>query len=190
MSRTALFAAVSLVTLTACEAGSTKPATPPEPTTATQQSWVCGREYVNHAWGYQRRGVVLDAAGNIWRYNFNGAPKAMGNPWQPNDMANMSEEELKLRYSGAMSSGPKVSAEEIAQHLPLIAEAAKAKPTEPKSVGADMGAHTLYCLSYNPATRTYAEVMLDQKGDWESTNPSPAAKTLAAWIDSRLGEVK
>jgi hypothetical protein len=32
--------------------------------------------------------------------------------------------------------------------------------------------------------------MLDNKGDWDSTNPSPAAKTLAAWLDSRLGEVK
>lgn len=188
MSRYAL-AAVSLVTLTACEAASTKPSTPPDPANI-RQTWLCGREYVNHAWGYQRRGVVLDAKGNIWKYDFKGSPTALVNPWGPKDMSNMSEEELKLRYNGAMVSGTKVSAEEIVQHFPLIEEASNAKPTEPKSVGADMGQNTLYCYTYDATKRTYAQVMLDNKGDWESTNPSTASKLLTAWLDARLGEVK
>jgi hypothetical protein len=32
--------------------------------------------------------------------------------------------------------------------------------------------------------------MLDNRGDWDSTNPSPAAKTLRAWLDSALGDVR
>lgn len=190
MSRHALLAAVSLVTLAACEDVATKPSTPPDPTVTTQQTWLCGREYVNMAWGYQRRGVVLDTQGNVWKYDFKGSPTALVNPWGPKDMANMSEDELKLRYNGAMTTGTKVPTEEIARHLPLIAEAANAKPTQPKSVGADMGQNTLYCYTYDAAARTYAQVMLDNKGDWDSTNPSQAAKTLSAWLDSRLGEVK
>jgi hypothetical protein len=189
MSRNALIAAVSLVTLTACEVEATKPSTPPQPTVDTQQTWLCGREYHNQAWGYQRRGVVLDASGNIWKYDFKGSPAALVNPWQAKDMANMSEEELKLRYNGAMVSG-KVPAEDIARHFALIAEAAKATPTEGKSVGADMGSNTLYCYAYDDAKRTYSEVLLDLKGDWEKTNPSDAAKTLTAWLDKALGEVK
>jgi hypothetical protein len=189
MSRYAL-AAVSLVTLTACEAGSSSKPTPDTTAPNIQQTWLCGREYVNHAWGYQRRGVVLDAKGNVWKYDFKGSPTALVNPWGPKDMSNMSEEELKLRYNGAMTTGTKVSAEEIAQHFPLIAEASNATPTQPKSVGADMGQNTLYCYTYDAAKRSYAQVMLDNKGDWESTNPSPAAKLLAAWLDARLGEVK
>src|SRR5262245_29014772 len=60
------------------------PTTTPEPTpVTTQQTWLCGREYVNHAWGYQRRGVVVDMAGNVWRYDFRGSPTALVNPWQP-----------------------------------------------------------------------------------------------------------
>jgi hypothetical protein len=190
MSRIAL-AAVSLVTLAACEAGMSKPTTTPTPTTANiPQTWLCGREYVNHAWGYQRRGVVLDSKGNVWKYEFKSSPTALVNPWGPKDMSNMSEEELKLRYNGAMVTDVKVPSEEIAKHFALIAEAANAKPTQPKSVGADMGQNTLYCYTYDEAKRTYAQVMLDNKGDWESTNPSPAAKQLTAWLDSRLGEVK
>ena len=193
MSRHALLAAVSIVTLTACDADATKPSTPPaDPaaTPTTQQTWLCGRESHNQAWGYQRRGVVLDASGNIWRYDIKSSPTALVNPWQAKDLANMSEEELKLRYNGAVTSGQKVPAAEIAANLPLIAEAAAARPTEPKGVGADMGSNTLYCYTYDPAKRTYAQVLIDQKGDWESTNPSDAAKTLAAWLDKALGEVK
>ena len=193
MSRHALLAAVSIVTLTACDADATKPSTPPaDPaaTPTTQQTWLCGREYHNQAWGYQRRGVVLDASGNIWRYDIKSSPTALVNPWQAKDLANMSEEELKLRYNGAVTSGQKVPAAEIAANLPLITEAAAAKPTEPKGVGADMGSNTLYCYTYDAGRRTYAQIMLDQKGDWESTNPSDAAKTLAAWLDKALGEVK
>jgi len=190
MTRLAL-AAVSLVTLAACEGAATKPTTPPEPTTAAiQQTWLCGREYVNHAWGYQRSGVVLDAKGNIWKYDFKGSPTALVNPWGPKDMSNMSEEELKLRYNGATVGDAKVPVEEIARHFPLIDEASQATPTQPKSVGADMGQNTLYCYTYDASKRTYAQVMLDNKGDWESTNPSQAAKTLAGWLDSRLGEVR
>jgi hypothetical protein len=193
MSRHALLAAVSIVTLTACDADATKPSTPPaDPVTtpATQQTWLCGREYHNQAWGYQRRGVVLDTLGHVWRYNIKSMPNALVNPWQPKDLTSMSEEELKLRYNGATTTDQVVLAAEIAANLPLIAEAAAAKPTEPKGVGADMGSNTLYCYTYDAGKRTYAQIMLDQKGDWESTNPSTAAKTLGAWLDKALGEVK
>src|SRR5262245_42455142 len=190
MSRHALTAVVSLVTLIGCDdVAATKPSAPPQPTAATQQTWLCGREYVNMAWGYQRRGVVLDTLGNIWTYNIKSSPNALVNPWSPKDLANMSEEELKLRYNGATVAG-KVPVEEIAQHLPLVAEAAKATPTEPKGVGADMGANTLYCFTYDAAKRTYAQVLIDQKGDFESTNPSDAAKQLATWLNEKLGEVR
>jgi hypothetical protein len=190
MSRRALLTAVSLVTLVACEEVAKRPDAPPTPTPSTQQTWLCGREYVNQAWGYQRRGVVLDTAGNVWKYDFKGSPTAMVNPWGPKDMSRMSEEELKLRYNGAMVTGAKVPVEEIAKHFALIEDASQAKPTEPSPHGADMGQNTLYCYTYDASARTYGQVMLDNRGDWNSANPSPAAKTLAAWLDSRLGEVK
>jgi hypothetical protein len=193
MSRQMLLVALSVATLAACEDGATRPRTPPADSAipiGTGQTWLCGREYVNHAWGYQRRGAVIDTSGNIWRYSFQSSPKALVNPWSPKDARNMSEEELKLRYNGATVSGEKIPVDEIARHMPLIAAAAKASPTDPKSAGADMGANTLYCYLYDPKSRTYAEVMLDQKGDWESTNPSNAARTLASWVDGRIANLK
>lgn len=181
----ALVATVSLVTLAACEADATKP----EPTTpSSQQTWLCGREYVNHAWGYQRRGTVIDTAGNIWTYDFKGSPAALVNPWQPTDVSRMSEAELKLRYNGAMVvSGKKVPVAEIEKIMPLIGDAAQATPPQPQQRGADMGQTLTYCYTYDAASRTYSQVMLDNKGDWDSTNPSQAARNLRSWLNGFLG---
>jgi hypothetical protein len=44
----------------------------------------------------------------------------------------------------------------------------------------------LYCFERNAARATYRQVLIDQKGDFESTNPSSAAKALAAWLDGVL----
>ena len=189
MSRQILIAALFAVTLAACEEIASRPNTPPDPA-ASGQTWLCGREYANQAWGYQRRGVVLDTAGNIWRYELRGAPQGPANPWSPPDVSVLTEADLKMRYESAVTTGAKVPAAEIARHMPLIEDAANATPPQPKSAGADMGQNLLYCYTYDTARRTYGQVMLDNKGDWESMNPSPAAKTLAAWLDGRLGEVR
>lgn len=185
MSRRAVIATLSLATLTACEAGPIeRPDTPPPaPTSSAQQTWLCGREYANHAWGYQRRGTVLDMSGNIWTYNVTG-----GQTWNPTDMTRLSEADLKMRYeTGMLVSGKKVPVPEIQKNVPLIADAADAKPTQPSQRGADMGQTLVYCYTYDVGTRTYAQVMLDNTGDWDSTNPSQAAKNLRSWLNGWFG---
>lgn len=189
MSRQYLLAAVAVIPLAACEADATKQSVP-NTTPITQQSWLCGREYVNHAWGYVRHGMVLDTAGNIWRYEVKRLPAGQAKPWDPKDVSVLTEEDLKMRYEGAVTTGTKVPADEIAHNMALIEEASNATPTPPKGVGADMGQTLLYCYTYDAAHRTYDQVMLDNRGDWDSTNPSQAAKTLTVWLNSRLAEPK
>lgn len=169
-----------LTTLAGCNLPA--PAEPPsrEP---TPQRWVCGREYVNHAWGYQRRGVILDGNGTIWRYDVRSTPASLVNPWQPKDMTAMTEQELAVRYNGAVDTGKRIDPEDIARRMALIRDASTAQPTEPRHVAADMGATVLYCLARNIPGATYRQVLIDQKGDMETTNPSSAAKELAGWLN-------
>jgi hypothetical protein len=185
MLNRALLAALSLVTLAACEgvdATPSKPAPTPSPA-PSQQTWLCGREYANHAWGYQRRGVVFDASGNIWKYAVTG-----GTPWNPTDMTRLSEADLKMRYETAMVvQGKKIPVPEIEKNVPLIGDAAQATPTQPSPHGADMGQTLTYCYTYDANSRTYSQVMLDNKGDWDSTNPSQAARNLRSWIKGWVG---
>ncbi len=184
MLNRALLAAVSVVTLAACEG--VEATTPSNPTTPapSQQTWMCGREYGNHAWGYQRRGMVLDMSGNIWKYDIMGGPN-----WNPTDMTHLTEADLKMRYDGAMVvSGKKVPAPEIEKVFPLVGDAAQAKPTQPSPHGADMGQTLVYCYTYDAGSRTYSQVMLDNKGDWDSTNPSQAATNLRSWLNGWFKE--
>ncbi len=187
MLNRALLTAVSLVTLAACEGVDATPPSNPTPTTPapSQQTLLCGREYVNHAWGYQRRGMVLDVSGNIWKYEVAGAG---ARPWDVTDVTRLTEADLKMRYEGAMVvSGKKVPQPEVDKVRPLIGDAAEATPTQPSPHGADMGQTLTYCYTYDAGSRTYSQVMLDNKGDWDSTNPSQAAKNLRSWLNGWFG---
>lgn len=154
---------------------------------AAGQKWICGTEYVNHAWGYQRRGLVIDAEGKVLRHEVRPDGEAPAGRWMPADTARITGQELAPRYLGGRDTGRTVSASEIAEHLPLIAEAARTKATEPKMTAADMGAWTTYCLLHDATTGTYAQVMLDSRGDMTSSNPSPAARKLSAWVNRVTG---
>jgi hypothetical protein len=121
--------------------------------------------------------------GNIWRYDFKGTPTSLPNPWHAKDLNSQTEDELKVRYNGASDTGKHISTDDIAQHMALIREAARTPPTEGRHVGADMGETIVYCLARNVPGATYRQVLIDQKGDIESTNPSSAAKELASWLD-------
>jgi hypothetical protein len=178
-----VIAPLSALALCGCNTASTGAGDQTAPLEPTTQSWICGQEYENYAWGYQRHGVVLDGEGRVWRYDIKGTPASLPNPWHAKDLNNMSEDELRVRYNGAVDTGRSVTADDIAQHMPLIREAATAAPTEGRNAGADMGETTLYCLARNVPYASYRQVLIDQKGDFERTNPSPAAKALAAWLD-------
>lgn len=166
-----------LAGLAGCE--TSKPPSPP----ATGQNWICGIEYVNYAWGYQRRGLVIDAKGKVLQHDVRPDGKAPVGRWMPADAARMTEQDLAARYEGARETMRSVPVAEIAEHLPLIAEAARTKPGEARTTAADMGLWTTYCLLRDASSGTYAQVMLDERGDMTSFNPSPAARKLSAWVN-------
>jgi hypothetical protein len=181
----ALLVASGLVAaLAGCEAvpASSRPPSP------IAQTWVCGREYVNHAWGYVRYGTVIDRDGNVWRYNLRNMPANPDHPWNGSDTNHLSEDDLKARYNSATKANIQVSPDDIARHLPLIAEAANGKLTEPRMTAADMGEFVLYCYQYDATQHSYRQVILEQHGDLTMTNISQAAHDLASWIDKALGK--
>lgn len=155
-------------------------------TTPSEQTWICGREHENHAWGYWRAGMVLDASGNIWSYKISKSRGDLTSEERsgPADMKRLTEADLQMRYKTAtVVAGNKVPALEIAEQLPLIAAAARAKRTKQSPNGADRGRTLVYCYTYDAHARVYSQVMLDETGNWKSTNPSQAAKRLTAWLD-------
>jgi hypothetical protein len=181
----ALLVASGLVAaLAGCEA---VPASsqPPAP---VAQNWICGREYVNHAWGYARNGTVIDRDGNVWRYSNRTAPNTADNRWSPKDPAHLTDDDLKARYQGSTNAGIHVSPQDIAQRVPLIAQAATGKLTAPRMTAADMGAFVTYCYLHDAGQHSYREVTLEQHGDLTMANTAPEAQALKTWIDQVLGK--
>lgn len=179
-----LVASGLLAALAGCEA---VPASS-QPPASLAQSWICGREFVNHAWGYVRYGTVIDRDGNVWRYNIRNMPANTGHPWNAPNTNKLSEDDLKARYNGATKTDIHVSLEDIARHFPLIAEASNGKLTEPRMTAADMGEFVSYCYQYDATQHSYRQVILKQHGDLTMENTSQAAHDLASWIDKVLGK--
>ncbi len=175
-------AAIATFALSACNSMNAASGDSGATSEPTKQSWICGREYENFAWGYQRHGVVIDGDGHVLKYDFKGTPASLPNPWHAKDVNNMSEAELRQRYNGAVDTGKRASIDDIAQHMAPIRDAAQTPPTEGRNAGADMGETTVYCFVRNMPGGTYRQILLDQKGDFERTNPSSAAKALVAWL--------
>jgi len=176
-------AIAALIALPLCACNSSGSGAAGQPSApGPQQRWVCGREFENFAWGYQRRGVVLDGEGHVWSYAFKGTPASLPNAWHAKDFNALSEDELRARYDGAVDTGQRVDPDDIARHVALIIDASKAQPTEGRQVGADMGATVVYCLARNVPYATYRQVLIDQKGDFDRSNPSSAAKALETWL--------
>jgi hypothetical protein len=89
--------------------------------------------------------------------------------------------DLEVRYTEAVDDGSRASPSEVAQHAPLIAEAAVSKLSEGRSTAAGSGSFTYYCYLFDPETGDYAEIDLEETGDREGKNPSPArsARSMA-----------
>ena len=180
----AVLATASPGTLATSVAEATEPSTPTA--TPTGQTWMCGREHVNYARGYRRTGMALDVSGDIWSYTIEKRPGNIkdGDEWPPAGRKRFTGADLQARYKTAtVVFGTKVPASEIAKYFALIADAAKAKPTKPSQSGADRGQMIVYCYTYDARVSAYSQVMLDESGNWRSTNPSQAAKKLTSWLD-------
>jgi hypothetical protein len=148
--------------------------------------WLCGWELVATGIGYSRYGAVIDTSGNLYSY---------GEARNPSDGQRFSrgkevwsQAELDRRYEGSIVRRAAVPVEEITRHMPLISGAAAEEVVVQAHLGSDLGIDILYCLIRDPATDRYTRVVLDELGEVQSMNPSPAARTLVAWLESRLDE--
>lgn len=122
--------------------------------------------YVNFAWGYQNRGVIIDNSGNIYQYILNDQKIA-------HDLA------TKLKYSKKIDMVPN-------NLLQLIHKLA----TQVKETGKISLDHT----AYDAGTTTYNLYIIDNKqsiqilklgqiGDWSGQNRDQSVSQLLSILD-------
>lgn len=133
-------------------------------------------EYINHAWGYQHNGWLMDSTGTVHYFE-------VPDKW----MVPSTDEAIDIQgieHYGAQSDSviTVVDKGELAAKVHLIDAAARGKLTEPENVMADAGSWSYYALRYDPGAKDYERILLKQDGDWEVDNTSEAADEIYKWM--------
>lgn len=132
--------------------------------------------YINHAWGYQEQGWLMDWHGNIWSYD------------KPDDYihgeigAYLTLEDMEHNLALTDSLIGNVEPSELARYLALIPGASQGQIGDSVNIAADAGASSLSCYLYDHEQGAYRYVFLGMSGDWEQLNLSAEADSLIKWL--------
>ena len=132
--------------------------------------------YVNHAWGYQERGWLIDKQGNVRYFE---SPEGFR---LPDSTGMISLQDLEYNLSQADSLLTTMESEELNAYIAYIPGSAAGDIGEKSQVAADAGASVLSCYLYDEEADAYRYVFLAMSGDWEQFNLSAEAGILVDWL--------
>ena len=133
-------------------------------------------EYVNHAWGYQHNGFMIDNDGNVLTYN---------NPvyWNfPDNELNIYESQVADNISKCVLTSTKIPKEELNKYTNYINNIASSKVTALKNVASDFGSLEFICYQYSERTEAYKGYLIKMEGDFTCENLNFYSKKVVAWI--------
>lgn len=141
-------------------------------------------EYINHAWGYQQQGWIIDSAGDVHCY------KSPEN-WHHCDSLGFIDESLLesnlLQTDSVCFTVDKIK---LATMLLLIEEASKGEILEPKQMRYDSGSQAYKAYMLNIVTNKYESVLIKETGDFLIENKSQAAEELYNWLNTINIEIR
>ena len=132
--------------------------------------------YVNHAWGTQERGWLIDGHGIVRYFE---SPEAFR---LPDSSGLISMEDLAHNLSQTDSVISVVDQEELDEYIAYIPGHLLAGRPGAKNIAADAGASVLSCYMYDQEEDAYRFIFLAKSGDWEQFNLSAEAEILAEWL--------
>lgn len=135
-------------------------------------------EYINYAWTPQFFGFFVDAFGDVYSYDREGAP------WPHGEDRVITEEELDEKFSLKRTLVTTVDTAQIRQLGQRIGQINEGQLSAPKMMCADAGALTYRVYRYNAGSRTYEPVLLRVEGDYAQQNTSQAAQQLIDYVRS------
>ena len=135
-------------------------------------------EYINYAWTPTYMGFYLDASGNVYSYNREGAP------WEHGERTTVTEEQLLEKFSLKRTLVGNVDSAAVTPVAAKINLVNKAQLSATRAECADAGILTYRAYNYNAGNRTYEPVLLRVEGDFARQNTSTPAQELIAYIRS------
>jgi len=161
---------------------------PNAPIDLNSQQYYFELEYVNHAWGYDHHGYIIESSGEIYEYTIGNVahPEYV---WTPDPNGVYSPAELAEKFSWSRKKAGEIGQSALRDKASLIETAAGGQFSDPEFPMADFGLLKYKCYTYDQENDTYREILLRQEGDCCYINLSVEAIMLAGWLEATFGEV-
>jgi hypothetical protein len=146
--------------------------------TIDNQSIYFQYDYVNHAWGSQHSGFLIDNEGRVLTYK---------NPenWNfPDSHFMLTESQIRENIDNSLYSGKTVPQEELKKYINYIKNISSSKVTALKNVAADAGNTDYICYLFSAESNTYKGYIIKQEGDFTCENLNFFSKKVSLWLKS------
>ncbi len=137
------------------------------------------RYYINFAWGFEFKGITVDANGDVFSFDHGNVKILPGPVEKP-----LNAEFLAEKYGIGKKHIGVVAADELEKMIALIPEAAVGSMSEEVSAARDKGTDAWVAYTPDGETGNYKELELKIEGDVDQHNMSSAANTLVNWLNT------
>jgi hypothetical protein len=140
-------------------------------------------DHVNHAWGNQHYGFVIDNEGNVLTYN-----NPDGWNFADNELV-ISDKDIEENLMKCTPAGIKVEEQELQKYANYIRNIAMSKLTAPRNVAADAGKTEFICYVYSSNTGLYKGYLIKMEGDFTAENLNFYSKKVTGWMKDILKNI-
>lgn len=136
--------------------------------------------YQNYAWGFTFSGVYVNAAGEVWSYEYPQSGPSTPPPL-PSLHAGMTEAEITGKYASNPKLVATLSKDAVLAMYKLVSLAETGMMLRQSSC-ADAGERVFVAWRYDAASNTYSPVQLGASGDNTARNTVAAGGQLVDWL--------
>jgi hypothetical protein len=133
-------------------------------------------EYINHAWGFDHRGIVIDSSGNVGYFKF---PES----WHSPDTASwISGSEMNDNLTQLDTVCCTLDKNTVLKYFSMLENVSEGQLSKPYNTMFDAGETTYSGYLYDSNTNKYKHVLVKRVGDWSIDNYSPEAEDVYTWL--------
>ena len=137
-----------------------------------EQKVIFIQQYINYASGYQNNGYYIDNEGNVIEFDLSEDGERYADQSEMIEYFEKQENQIIKKT---------ISQNELDKYYECLYKIDSKAELIKKSVGADMGANSIFGLVYTEEG-TLRIITIDSTGDWEVKNPDKYAQKINDWL--------
>jgi len=138
--------------------------------------------YDNYAWGTNHAGIYIESNGDLYSYLHKKGVDSytdltLDKEYAENEIANIFGDQATLLESIDTAAFNELKTKSLSINNDSL--------TKIEQVCADAGKFQLLTFEFNPISKNYQPVLIEQRGDWVQQNTSVNAEELKQWLEGK-----